>query len=410
MALSFSRRRELVSDKLAEGRSGDMKWSAYVVEMFDSYFIYRDDQRGAGRLYRSDYVIGETDNAVTITEPVEVIEHTVYETVSPAIFTLELEPASTAKGRVRYRGKAFEAGDYADKKFSITETEQNEAAADFNGPIAGNYEHKRGFLDGQLGELVGVQTDGTALFVEYDVPTWLHNLSGGNVKVSLEWSRSNKRIVGVALTETPRITDAVLTAAFTSESDDTDSGDSKEVRTGKQPMKKGLLSKIVALFSGLSSEELAELESVEDPKTEFTKDDELAAAKARIKELESSKSTFSNGSKIADAAAKFANDLVAADKATPAEVDEIVTCYSALADAEFGDKVEFSETASTGNLAAFIARENKRPALGLQAEQLPGKKLLDGAKPGDTADFAIDDLLDMTDLGKRAKQLKKDSK
>ena len=230
------------------------------------------------------------------------------------------------------------------------------------------------------------------------------------MKVSLEWSRAAKRIVGVALTDNPRITDAQLVAAFSDSDNDSDVSDSE--RTGKKPMKnKGLMSKILALFSGLSEAELAELYSVETPST-FTEDsDEVKALKKKNAELEAKlnkPATFDNGSKIAAAAAKFAADLVTADKATPAEVDELVAHYTQVAEADFGDKVDFTDDASTGLLASFIAREMKRPELGLQADKLKDRSILDNTDK--TAEFTqaneVNRLLSMTDLGRRALALK----
>ena len=405
--LSFDETISLVRDKLNEGRSFDQP-RCYCYNTYPDSVVYYDEAN-SGKLFRAYYSV-DKNNTVTISSTEEVKEVKSYETVSPAIFTLDLEASVESEGRVRYHGKGFEAGSYPDKHFSITEGEQVEAVADFTGPVAGNYEHKRGFLDGQLGELVGVSTDGPALFVDYDVPTWLHKLTGGKLKVSLEWSRAAKRIVGVALTDNPRITDAQLVAAFSDSDNDSDVSDSE--RTGKKPMKnKGLMSKILALFSGLSEAELAELYSVETPST-FTEDsDEVKALKKKNAELEAKlnkPATFDNGSKIAAAAAKFAADLVTADKATPAEVDELVAHYTQVAEADFGDKVDFTDDASTGLLASFIAREMKRPELGLQADKLKDRSILDNTDK--TAEFTqaneVNRFLSMTDLGRRALALK----
>lgn len=408
--LSFDEISSLVRNKLNEGRNYEQP-RCYCYEVYPDYVIYRDEASTSPNLSRSYYTIDAQGN-VTLTSTDEVRETKTYETVSPASFTLELEAVGVGKGKVRYHGKGFEAGDYPDKSFSISEAEQNQAAAEFTGPIKGNYEHKRGFLDGKLGELVGASTEGTALFVDYDVPAWLHNLTGGKLKVSLEWSRAAKRIVGVALTDNPRINDAELVAAFTDSENDSD--DSVPERTGKKPMKKGLIQKIVAFFSGLSAEELADLESVETPTTGFTEDsDEVKALKAKNAELQAKldkPATFTNGPRIAEAAANFAADLVSEDRVTPAEVDDLVATYTQLAEAEFSDKVEFSADGSTGLLASFVAREKKRPVLGLQSEKLKDRSIVTPTNETSTADFTKSDefsrLMNLTDLGRRALALK----
>jgi len=114
------------------------------------------------------------------------------------------------------RGKIFEIGDYADKKFSLSADEAQLAVAAFS-PCAVNLEHKKTILDGHLGSLVDVSlsADGKTLFGSVMEPSWLAGLlPTSERKVSLEWDQATKQIVGVAHVLNPRIKDAVVFDAF----------------------------------------------------------------------------------------------------------------------------------------------------------------------------------------------------
>lgn len=114
------------------------------------------------------------------------------------------------------RGKIFEAGDYPDKEFSITPEEMKEAVGEFT-PVPVDLSHTSTVLDGKLGHLqaVEVSEDGAQLFGTVALPKWLDSLiEAGERKVSCTWDKATKRLRGIALTPTPRITDAVLMSAF----------------------------------------------------------------------------------------------------------------------------------------------------------------------------------------------------
>lgn len=163
--------------------------------------------------------------------------------VAPVEFSLE---NPTPDGELVQRtGKLFEAGEYQDKNFAITEEELDSAVHGFN-PVLNNLEHTRTVLDNNLGRVERVERRGKDLFGTVTVPRWLDALLGVNpLKASLEWDRETKQIVGNALVLNPRIPDAQLVAAFTA---------AKE-----QPM--SLVDKIKALFTGEKSPSEDELKA-----------------------------------------------------------------------------------------------------------------------------------------------------
>ena len=111
-------------------------------------------------------------------------------------------------------GKVFEIGLYPDRNFEITTDEMDAAIAEFS-PIANDLEHSRlrDVLGNSLGELRRLWRIGKDVFGELAVPKWLADLTGNALKVSLAFNRS-KRVVGNALTISPRVTDAEVVAAF----------------------------------------------------------------------------------------------------------------------------------------------------------------------------------------------------
>lgn len=115
------------------------------------------------------------------------------------------------------RGKIFEAGEYPDKNFSITEEELADAVANFK-PVPVDYSHVEGPLDGKLGEMRTVSLDPNNRRIalgEVAIPKWLDKVMGpAGRKVSCTWNRATKQIEKLALVNQPRIADAVLYAAF----------------------------------------------------------------------------------------------------------------------------------------------------------------------------------------------------
>lgn len=152
-------------------------------------------------------------------------QHTAAEIVRDlAIFNLGPDPDNesmvkdaTDSDVVLRRGLIFRAGVYQDKDFSLTTKELRRIAKDFSDPIAIDSEHERSIFDGKLGKLVSVEAskDGSELHGLVAVPKWLDPIlmqAGG--KVSAAFDRITKKLVGLALTINPRVSDAALMAAF----------------------------------------------------------------------------------------------------------------------------------------------------------------------------------------------------
>lgn len=132
------------------------------------------------------------------------------------------EDASEDGDMVVRSGKLFEAGDYPDKNFSLSEEELAVAAAGFE-PVKNDLEHRPTILDDSLGEVTAVEARGRELFGSVKIPRWLDSmLKDKPIKTSLTWDRTTKKIVGNSLVRNPRITDAQLVAAFYSDDQERD--------------------------------------------------------------------------------------------------------------------------------------------------------------------------------------------
>lgn len=122
----------------------------------------------------------------------------------------------TDDGYVIRDGFIFEAGNYEDKNFHLTPEELLAASTDFK-PVPLNLEHIKTRFDGRLGLLHSIKPseDAYKLFGEVKLPKCVDESLGDEpIKVSCEWDRENKRLVGLAITTRPRIKDAVLMSAF----------------------------------------------------------------------------------------------------------------------------------------------------------------------------------------------------
>src|SRR6185437_2092659 len=115
------------------------------------------------------------------------------------------------------RGPIFRSGEYPDKNFSLNQDELKEAVNRFKDPIPLDSEHGHSIFDGKLGHLIKVEAfeDGDQIMGVVAVPKWLDPiLMGAGGKVSAAFDRATKKLVGLALTINPRVSDAALMAAF----------------------------------------------------------------------------------------------------------------------------------------------------------------------------------------------------
>lgn len=138
-------------------------------------------------------------------------------------FDFSTNDASKEVGEFVLRsGKVFECGEYADKKFSLTEAEADDAIAHFT-PTDVCHEHGYSIFDGLLGKVNKIWRQGLDVMAEWQFPKELHNLFGGKpMKVSAEWDTFaiGKRLTGCALVMEPRVRDAAMMTAFAMSSDD----------------------------------------------------------------------------------------------------------------------------------------------------------------------------------------------
>jgi hypothetical protein len=396
--LSFDAIREKVRDaivavrpKRPDGYSG-----IWVREMFDDYAIFGDDSSGENKSYRVAYTLGDSGD-VTLSEMVEVDEVRTYQPVVNGA-TFSIDSTNEDGDAVLYAGKIFEAGDYsADKGINVTDADLENAVTAFGAPVNGDYEHVNGLLNGQLGKLVEITRKGSELFGVYSMPKWLHEKTGGKVKVSVAIDRAKKTISGIGLTLNPRIADAELIAAFSANQKE---DDSETERTGKKKM--NFLQKLAAFFSGLTE---AERDAIATGEVDPAKFGATPSPTAEPKTVEPTVVVkFSNDAAITAAATVFADGAIAADKAVPAERDALVALYSNAAAAEFTDSVAFSESASVGILKAVIDMVAARPVLNLQKEVLGNQSTFSAnpARPDGLTPERRAELLSATTLGKQA--------
>jgi hypothetical protein len=122
--------------------------------------------------------------------------------------------------------------------FEMTPEEIMAFAADF-APVEIDDNHRPRFdpdgkplppsiFKGKLGRVTAVKpaADYTEFGGTVELPKWLHDLYKGQpLGLSARWDRATKKLIDVALTPTPRITDAVLFAAF---------AESEEAQKGKE--------------------------------------------------------------------------------------------------------------------------------------------------------------------------------
>jgi hypothetical protein len=119
-------------------------------------------------------------------------------------------------GAVIREGLVFRCGEYPDKGFSLTTEEADRAIANFK-PVFADYEHRPGPLDKKLGLMTKMWRNGTELWGQVQLPSWLDSaLKDAGRKVSLAWHPHEKNVVGWGWVTDPRIPDAAF-AAFMKE-------------------------------------------------------------------------------------------------------------------------------------------------------------------------------------------------
>ena len=345
-------------------------------------FYTSEDETGTFRgTYKRTYTIAS--NQVTLGEPVQVVKRTVYEPlVVIGTFSLDTAAEFAGDGMVLRTGKIFEAGEYPDKDFSLTEQEMTDAAVNFT-PVQNDIEHKPSILSGKIGGLRSVSVKGKELFGTVAIPKWLNDAVGANpIKVSLAWAKDKKRIVGNALVLNPSVSDAQIVAAFSASNNVNDGGSTVQ--------KPKWYDNLTALFKRKELPE--ELKDFDPENVKFADDDESPKPEARPaqeapKADDSAKfaaidarNSILEGKLVESEAEKFFSQACAEGKAFPAEKDSLVAMFKQAVLDDNAGQVCFSESGSLkeGTRAqALRISITARPKHNLTSEQLAGVDMAD---------------------------------
>lgn len=275
------------------------------------------------------------------------------------------------EGYVIRRGKIFEAGDYPDKKFTITPEEMAEAINDFE-PCDVDSEHRPSIFDGKLGELIHVEVGDQPADLQgwLKIPKWLDDVVGDTeLKVSTTWSRETpKRIQKLALTVDPRVPDATMLSAFSAS---TGEPETRPLPDGKETKRMSLMDKIKASLSGVTPEELAEFTEggTTPPATPPTPPTPPAATPpdhsaefARIQQLETQLAEMAADKRRTEATA-FVDGLIKDRRLLPAlRVSQIAELTRAMED-DAADKSEVTFAKADGTSVKMSRTELKKANL-----------------------------------------------
>lgn len=419
--LSFSQRRDLVAGKLRE-KIGS---GCYLSEIYDDYVVFTLYNEATGyrdTMQRCTYKI-DKDYAVEFGDAEEVVATTRYEAVqmSSAIFSVDEDATAEEDGFLLKPGKLFEAGEYPDKNFSLTEEEMDAAVAAYSGGAQMNIEHRKSILDGQLGDIRRVWRKGKELYAEFAVPKWLDaaaKAQGAALKVSAEFDRATKQLTGAAWTINPRVTDAALMAAFSNantpsrgtatlrvadvtadalSASDPAAPASSSAAKENSPLKtlKDILSGAAAYFTKAAEE--IEAPEQQHPATVTPAATPGAAVDPATFAAVQAENLRLKEERIQGEAETFAESMK--ERILPAEKDALIAAFkrAALDDAANPDKVTFSgadgKSAEGTRIDALKALYTSRPAHGLTAELVPaeaGDAVLfsDGGNPQRQAELA----------------------
>lgn len=354
---SFDETRALVSAKLAQGKTPDQR--PWIVDIYPSEVIWSSDY---GKAYnKASYTI-DSEGKVTLGDTKKVIRATTYETVtlSTEWFDLDQSDEVIFSDHIVRNGKIFEAGEYKDKAFSITEDELAAAVAGFS-PCDVDYQHVSGPLDGQLGKLekVWIGDDKKSLFGSVSLPKWLDDILPIK-KVSATWDRAKKTIRGLALVTNPRVTDAAVMAAFAGSRHST--ADLKDLQSIHDILVKHgvscatdveyketeemaldqakLLTSITETMTTLLDRQNAETAPVN---AAFASDPAFKEMREQLDDLRKERAK-ERAFRIQTEAIAFARDEIRESRALPSEEDVIVAAYAqaALDDVALPAQVSFA--------------------------------------------------------------------
>lgn len=234
-------------------------------------------------------------------------------------------------------GKIFQAGDYPERQFRLTEREMAELVNSFE-PVPLMVEHGPTPFDGRLGVLESVFQHGPELFGRFRIPAWLSAVFGGQpMKVSLAFG-PRKEIIEASLVRSPAIPDAAFSAAFAQVTGDV-SGVMEQNPT-ITPEEKGALAKLAAFFTAtrepapaptsLRSEIMDAVQEAIRPLS-----DRIEQIEVRLNEMDEAKEPESPSSEedaaLERSAADFADGNIRAGRLMPAEREGVIAAFCATA-------------------------------------------------------------------------------
>jgi hypothetical protein len=309
--------------------------------------------------------------------------------MNPTFPTRLSTPYTDGQYRIYPNSLLFKSGNYPDKQFSMTTAEIAAAASGFDAPVKVNLEHAPTVLKDKLGEVRAAYVDPNApeeLRGVVAIPRWLDDqLTDAERQVSSEFNRETKRLIGLALTPTPRVEGAALMAAFNTFTDSSTTaepgrGEARPAaRSGERSKSMSFMEKLKALFKaeGIEVEDtpgvvVRGLSPVTHPETESLKA-ELSTLKAELAEFkktpEKKVAVFSETDAKAKAS-EFVAELLTAHKCLPAEREPLEAMYVAAFRADCAVASFSGETLNTPTLEAFKASQKARPAHLLTTELL----------------------------------------
>lgn len=276
----------------------------------------------------------------------------------------------------------FKSGSYPDKQFSMTPAEIAAAAQSFTTAVPINLEHAPTVLQGKLGEVRAAYVDAddpNTLRGVVAVPTWLDDkLTDAERQVSSEFNRETKRLVGLALTPTPRVEGAALMAAFNTFTDSSTTakpGRGDADKPGGNPAERSKSMEVsMESLKALLEKAGFSFDKKTDPADDLRA--QVAAMSAKIEELSKPKTEPEKKVAVfseADAKSKageFVTELLAAHKCLPAERPGLESSYIAAFRADCAVASFSGEVLNTPTVEAFKASQRSRPAHLLTTELL----------------------------------------
>jgi hypothetical protein len=355
--------------------------------MYDDYAIYQDWKTDS--TFKISYEVSK-DNKITLGEPQQVIATTSYEPVFMGepidLETLgEATFSGTNPNDLVYRtGKIFEAGEYPDKGFSLTEDEMDAAIQKFEeAPL--DIEHMPTVLDGQLGKLTKVFRGEKAgdLMGTVAMPRWLDEaLQKTGRKVSTTWSKLTKEIKGLALVLNPRVPDAALMSdvmsAFTASH--TEEGSGKPITIAELE---------ITLSKGENMDPKTQTQT-QEPEVDFAA--KFAEMQAQIEKTNAENARLRARDRDREAE-KLAKEMISSFRALPADEGNLISLFSqALIDDETDSKPAGLATfgvakTQTNRVTALKVFLTSRPSFehltkeGIETKVQDGQILLSRATP-----------------------------